>query len=132
MADDEEAIEAVNYSLTNMNDAIAAGMIVFPDREFCRKVVDGQYESRFNRALFDVLIGALANPGVRDWAINNPAEFVVGFEQTSATDSFRRAVETTTKSVTSTRTRFASFYAKVSEMTGVQLNLPAITNEIAN
>ncbi|MEQ8829172.1 MAG: DUF262 domain-containing protein [Alphaproteobacteria bacterium] len=132
MADNEEAIEAAQSRLANMNDAIAAGMDIFPDKKFCRKFVDGRYESKFNRALFDVLVGALANPIVRDWAIENPAEFVAGFEQTSATDSFRRAVETTTKSVASTRTRFASFYAKVSEMTGVQLNLPAITNEVAN
>ncbi|TLP42593.1 DUF262 domain-containing protein [Cohaesibacter sp. CAU 1516] len=132
MADNEDAVTAVTSRLTNMNDAIAAGIEVFPDKKFCRKFVDGGYESRFNRALFDVLVGALSNPEVRAWALENSAEFVAGFEQTSATDSFRRAVETTTKSVASTRTRFTSFYTKVAEMTGVQLNLPALANEVAN
>ena len=132
MADSEDAVEAVDARLTNMNQAIAAGIDIFPDKRFCRKFVDGEYERRFNRALFDVLVGALANPEVRTWALQNSEEFVSGFEQTSATDAFRRAVETTTKSVTSTHTRFASFYAKVSEITGVQLNLPAFANEVAN
>lgn len=132
MDDNEEAVAAVNSRLTNMNDAIAAGIAIFPNKKFCRKYVEGEYESRFNRALFDVLVGALANPEVRAWALGNSADFVAGFEQTSATDAFRRAVETTTKSVASTRTRFANFYAKVTEMTGVQLNLPAIANEVAN
>ncbi|KGM86638.1 hypothetical protein rosmuc_02931 [Roseovarius mucosus DSM 17069] len=132
MAENEGAIEAIKSRLSNMNDAIAAGIEIFPDKKFCRKFVDGVYESRFNRALFDVLVGALANPEVRAWARNNSAEFVNGFEQTSATNAFRRAVETTTKSVASTHTRFASFYAKVSEITGVQLNLPAIANEVTN
>lgn len=132
MTDSEDAVEVIFSRLTNMNDAIAAGISIFPEKKFCRKFVGGEYESRFNRALFDVLVGALANHKVRAWALNNSAEFVFGFEQTSATDAFRRAVETTTKSVASTHTRFSSFYAKVAEMTGVQLNLPAIANEVAN
>ncbi|MEM8751009.1 MAG: DUF262 domain-containing protein [Pseudomonadota bacterium] len=132
MADNQNAVEAVKSRLTIMNEAIAAGLTIFPDKKFCRKFVDGEYESRFNRALFDVLVGALANPEVRAWAVENSEEFVAGFEQTSGTDTFRRAVETTTKSVTSTHTRFANFYAKVAELTGVQLSLPAIANEVAN
>ena len=132
MAENEGAAENVESRLNNMNEAIAAGISIFPDRKFCRKFVDGEYESRFNRALFDVLVGALANAQVRAWSLKNSEEFVAGFEHTSATDEFRRAVETTTKSVASTRTRFASFYAKVNEMTGIQLNLPAISNEVAD
>lgn len=132
MADSEVSVEAVRLRLTNMNEAIAAGINVFPDKKFCRKYVNGMYENRFNRALFDVLVGALANSSVRAWALENPMDFVSGFEQVSATDAFRRAVETTTKSVTSTRTRFSAFYNKVAEMTGTQLSMPAIANEVTN
>ena len=131
-ADDENAIEVVRSRLDNLNESIAAGIEIFPENKFCRKFVDGEYERRFNRAIFDVLVGALANPGVRRWALNNSADFVAGFEQVSATDAFRRAVETTTKSVASTRTRFERFYAKVTELTGIQLDQPAIANEIAD
>ncbi|WP_206080258.1 DUF262 domain-containing protein [Pacificoceanicola onchidii] len=132
MAENGGVVEDVTSRLNNMNAAIDAGMSIFPDKKFCRKFVDGVYEKRFNRALFDVLVGALAKPAVREWALEKPAEFVDGFEQTSSTDAFRRAVETTTKSVTSTRTRFASFYDKVTEMSGIPLIVPAIANEAAN
>lgn len=131
-AEDSSAIERVRTRLIAMNDAIAIGIRIFPDKKFCRKFLDGEYESRFNRALFDVLVGALAHPQVREWASQNPAEFVAGFEEVSITDAFRRSVETTTKSVASTRMRFESFYSKVTQMTSVQLELPAITNEVSN
>lgn len=129
---DESAIEAVRLRLAVMDQAIAAGMQIFPEKRFCRKFVDGEYESRFNRALFDVLVGALAHQGVRNWAIKNSAEFVTGFEEVSTKDAFRRAVETTTKSVTSTRARFQHFYGKVTEMTGIKVNIPAIVDAIPN
>ena len=131
-ADDEAAKDVIGDRLAQMEQAIEVGIRIFPDKKFCRKFVDGEYESRFNRALFDVLVGALANQAVREWAENNPENFVAGFEEVSATDTFRRAVETTTKSVASTRTRFQSFYAKVAEMTGVQVIQPVIANEVAD
>lgn len=131
-SDDEESILAVSQHLLNMNAAISAGIEIFPDKKFCRKFINGKYESRFNRAIFDVLVGALANPEVRGWASKNPEEFVKGFEQVSTTDAFRRAVETTTKSVASTRKRFENFYAKVNEISGITIDQPAIANEIAN
>lgn len=132
MANDINVVGDVASRLNEMNMAIAAGIRVFPDKKFCRKFVDGEYERRFNRALFDVLVGALSNPNVRAWALDNREDFVAGFEQVSTTDAFRRSVETTTKSVASTRTRFESFYNKVTEMTGVQLNPPAISHAVPN
>ena len=131
-SDDENAVEAVRSRLANMNRAIAAGIEIFPDKKFCRKFVNGEFESRFNRALFDVLVGSLVNSDVRTWALDNPEQFVSGFKEVSTTDAFRRSVETTTKSVNSTRTRFESFYDKIHEMTSVRLKLPTIANEVTN
>ena len=130
-ADDEDAKSTVIKRLTDMNEAIQTGLKIFPDKKFCRKFVDGEYESRFNRALFDVLVGALSNPSVREYAIENPHEFISAFEAVSSTDEFRRAVETTTKSITSTRIRFENFYNKIREVSGIELKLPAIADEVA-
>lgn len=131
-AEDEDAKLSVINRLADMSEAIKAGLQIFPDKKFCRKFVGGQYESRFNRALFDVLVGALSNPSVREYAIKNPSEFVSAFEAVSSTDEFRRAVETTTKSITSTRIRFARFYNKIKEVSGIEVKLPAIADEVTN
>lgn len=130
--DDSGFADAIGIRLQQMNEAISAGLEIFPDRKFCRKFVDGEYESRFNRAIFDVVVGALANVRVREWALSAPQNFRDGFEEVSSSDKFRRAVETTTKSVGSTRTRFHLYYEKVQNLTGVNLSIPRFSNELAN
>ncbi len=128
----DAARDKINVRLSEMEKGIAAGLEVFPYKRFCRKYSNGEYENRFNRALFDVLVGALSVKGVRDWAVENKQAFVSGFQNVSDTDEFRRAVETTTKSVTATRIRFSAFYSKVRELTGIDLPLPNISNEVTN
>jgi len=128
----DAAAASVEARLNEMNAAIEVGLAIFPSKKFCRKFVDNDYESRFNRALFDVLVGALSHREVRGWALQNQQDFVTGFEEVSSTDAFRRAVETTTKSVGSTRTRFENFYSKVHQMTNIQLEMPKFSDEIAD
>lgn len=44
--------------LSLMDEAINAGLAEFGEQSFCRKYSNGTYETRFNRAVFDVLVGA--------------------------------------------------------------------------
>ena len=104
------------------------GLEIFPDRKFCRKFVDGTYEKRFNRAIFDILIYALAHPAMREWAKNNPRAFVSAFEGVSIDDDFRRSVETTTKSILSTRTRFSLFLNALQAVSDIKLEMPALSD----
>ncbi|MDC0738716.1 DUF262 domain-containing protein [Cognatishimia sp. SS12] len=131
-AEDNSQKAQILSKLEQMEAAIKVGLTIFPAKKFCRKFVSGEYESRFNRALFDVLVGALSNSGVRAWALENGEAFVEGFEAVSSSDEFRRAVETTTKSVASTRIRYENFYAKICEMTGIDLKLPKFSDELPN
>lgn len=117
---------AVLNRLAEMNKGIEAGFDIFGEKTFCRKFDGGKYETRFNRAIFDVVVGALSNSDFRKWALDNKQEMVGCFEKISGLDSFRRSVETTTKSVDATRTRFTVSYKAFEQSSGVKLSLPAI------
>ncbi len=118
---------ATSGQLEEMNFAIEAGLQIFGDGQFCRKYADGVYESRFNRAVFDVLVGSLSNTQVRQWALNDPQGLVALYENVCTNKpTFVRAVETTTKSKESTRERFGIWYAAVHEASGVAVTLPNI------
>src|SRR5690606_16943301 len=97
--------------LKEMNLAIDAGLSEFGERNFCRKFTEGTYETRFNRAVFDVLVGSLSREDIRDWATKNPTKLKSLYEHVSTNHpEFVKSVESTTKSPEATRTRFSVWY----------------------
>jgi hypothetical protein len=120
----------VNRDLDNLEDAISVGMQLFSDRTFARKYVpeEGRFEGAFNRAAFDVLAGSLSDPQVRTEALNNPVGFVSLYKDVCHNDEFRRAIETTTKSVEATRNRFDIWYTHVNQLYGSTLAVPTISD----
>ena len=113
--------------LDQMNAAINVGIVAFGPTQFCRKFVDGKFESRFNRAIFDVLVLALSNDLFRAWAEKNPVEMVDAFSKLSSENNdFIRSVETTTKSVDATRTRFKEWYGAIEKVSGIKIKMPEI------
>jgi hypothetical protein len=113
--------------LSQMNEAIDLGLQEFGDKYFCRKYSDGVYETRFNRAVFDVLVGALSHPEIRQWVTSNPGQMKLLYESVCRDrPGFVKSVETTTKSLESTRTRFTIWYSALFSSTGIQFPLPNI------
>ena len=113
--------------LNEMNLAIDCGIDIFESGKFCRKFEEGKYETRFNRAIFDVLVGSLSRPEVRDWARQHPQDFVRLYEDVSTgSPEFVRSVVTTTKSVEATARRFSIWFHAVSDATGFALEIPSI------
>lgn len=113
--------------LLHMNEAINTGISEFGEREFCRKYSGGAYENRFNRALFDVLVGALSRADVRRWTLGNSGAMKKLYEDICGQHpAFLRAVETTTKSPESTRNRFTIWYGAVENATGIRMPIPDI------
>ncbi|WP_081724576.1 DUF262 domain-containing protein [Asticcacaulis sp. YBE204] len=123
---------AVETALESMEGAIAVGIEEFGLKKFCRKIVDGNFETRFNRAIFDVLVGSMQNSGIRKFAKDHPGELLRVFTEVSSDNDFTRAVETTTKSTSATHLRFERWYKAVGQLTGIQLNIPDTQNESAN
>jgi hypothetical protein len=125
--DDPVFVARVGERLASMESGIDSGIAIFGEDRFCRKFTKGEYENRFNRALFDVLVYSLADLNFRQWAQANGPQLVFAFEQLSTDDNdFQRAIEVTTKSVESTSTRFGKWLGKCRELSGVALEMPKV------
>lgn len=125
-ADPQQETECQNL-LSQMDEAISAGLAEFGEQRFCRKYSNGMYETRFNRAVFDVLVGALSYHEVRAWVTNNPGAMTNLYESVCEQNpDFVKAVETTTKSPEATRTRFRTWYSVVNKESGAQLPIPDV------
>lgn len=113
--------------LSEMNEAINTGLHEFGDKHFCKKYSDGNYETRFNRAVFDVLIGALSNKDIRAWVEINPGIMKNLYERLCKNNhDFIKSVETTTKSPEAVRIRFGAWYHEVSQASGIVLQMPDV------
>ena len=113
--------------VSRMNSAISLGMGIFPNNTFCRKFGNGEYESRFNRALFDVLVGSLSNDQFYRYAQHDAGGVRQAFEELCQNNGeFIRSVETSTKNVEPTLTRYSAWYDKVYELSNIRINLPSI------
>lgn len=124
--DDALTNSTITSRLNEMNNAIDAGMKIFGDSRFCRKYDGSSYETRFNRAIFDVLVGALSVSQFRTWAMSHSNKIVNEYESLFQNEDFRRSVETTTKSTDATRTRFTKAYTAFTNASGIALQVPAI------
>jgi len=123
----DQKIGIFSGRLVAMNRAISLGMEIFAENTFCRKFTETGYESRFNRALFDVLAGSLCNKEFFDFAASNQQKVKEAFEALCLENSdFIRSVETSTKNVEPTLTRFSAWYDRVQAISQVQLALPII------
>jgi hypothetical protein len=107
--------------------AILTATQVFGEKKAFRKYTKGSYQSRLNRAVFDVMSYAFAEPTVRKQLKNGAksAKLRLAFEILCEDPRFRKSIESTTKSLDATKTRFHRFLAAVTKTTGqsVQFNL---------
>jgi hypothetical protein len=113
--------------LSEMNEAINVGLSEFGERNFCRKYSNGSYESRFNRAVFDVLVGSMSSHELRSWvSLNQGAIERLYRDVCTQNADFIRSVESTTKSPEATRTRFGIWYGAINSVAGIRLQMPDI------
>jgi len=110
----------VKKECKQMEAAIKTAVVVFGENEVFRKYLKNGYETRLNRAVFDVVAYAFADPAVRK-VLAQPgkaAKMKQEFEKISINSKFRNSIETTTKSLTATSTRFSLFLLAVKRVTG--------------
>ncbi len=115
-------------AVDELEKTISIGLDVFPDKTFSKKFVpekDG-FEGAFNRAIFDVLGGALANEEVQKAAKIDPGKFFHVYKSVFENSSFVRAIESTTKSITATKYRYETWYSLIKREFGIDLRLPII------
>lgn len=110
-----------------MEQAISAAYDIFGDGNACRKWNGSRYERFFNRALFDVEIGALLNSeSLREKAVTRRDSIVEAFRELCTDDSvFVRTISTTTKTIEAFQERYQRWYKKFELVIDEKLEWPA-------
>ncbi|MBJ2112341.1 DUF262 domain-containing protein [Serratia ureilytica] len=94
---------------------------IFGDNSY-RKWFAGSYEKKFNRAIFDILITTFSTSEVRAKSVGKEAMIEDAFKTLCATNyPFLSSIETTTKSLNATFTRFSTWYTAVNNIIGNEL-----------
>jgi hypothetical protein len=110
----------------DFEDAVKLAYEIFDGSPF-RKWEDGQYEPRFNRAIFDVVVYFFADRKIRNAASSQQAAVLSAFKRLCTRDSsFIRAVESTTKSKSATITRFNHWAQALTRAIGIKVAPPKI------
>jgi hypothetical protein len=115
----------IRHKAEEMEEAIKASYDIFGNNSF-RKYDGHNYESRFNRAIFDVIIYYFADDAIRKSALAKKAKVKNVYEGLSTNSAFIKSVETTTKSLDATRTRFLTWGQTLSKALGIKIILPSI------
>jgi len=108
-----------------MEEAIGAAYEVFDDDAF-RKWDGVQYENRFNKAVFDIVVYYFARERVRKRALAKKAKVKAAYQSLSRNVAFVKSLETTTKSVNATATRFRLWGDQLAKTLVMQVDLPKI------
>ena len=116
--------------VNQLEELISAGLSLFEKGTFSRKYIPEKagFEGSFNRAIFDVLGGSLANEDMRSAALNDPEKFLHLYKSMFNNTSFVRSVESTTKSITATKYRFNAWYDYLNKQYKLNIRLPLIKN----
>jgi len=115
----------IRHKAEQMEAAISTSYDIFGDNAF-RKYDGHNYETRFNRAVFDILVYYFADGATRTSALARKAKVKNAYEALSTNRAFIKSIETTTKSVDATRTRFLTWGQTLGKALGVRITLPSI------
>lgn len=100
---------------------------IFQDNAY-RKWSDGRFENRFNRSIFDIMIQSFCHREVREATRGKEALVQEEFKKLCEEDQeFVNSLTTTTKSLSSTCTRFSQWNAMLNSRFGLGLSIPMLS-----
>jgi len=115
----------IRHKAEQMEAAINASYEIFGNNAF-RKYDGRSYETRFNRAVFDIIVYYFADDGIRKAGLAKKTKVKNAYEALSTNTAFVKSIETTTKSVDATRTRFRTWGQTLSNTLSINFTLPSI------
>ncbi|MGY6551248.1 MAG: DUF262 domain-containing protein [Erythrobacter sp.] len=119
--DDRE--EVLKQQVVEMEKALEFSRVVFGEKNYLRKWNGEEFESRKNRAIFDIMLHYFSRGNVRTALAGKSSEIVDAFKKMCAENNdFRASIETTTKSIDSNRTRFNAWGAAIESISGLDLS----------
>ena len=121
----ENIVRAQGLELEN---AIQVTWELFSEDAF-RKWNGKDFERRFNRAVFDVMIYFFRDKNTQQKALDNRKAVVEGFKKLCEESApFRTSIETTTKSIGALSTRLQLWGQRLSEILDIDFPIPKIDN----
>jgi len=94
-----------------------------------RKWNGTKFESRFNRAVFDIMVFYFTDKKVAELAVDRSSEIVDGFKLIcDGNREFRASLETTFKSIKSTYMRLSVWGGLLNEL-GIHVEIPSLVND---
>lgn len=115
--------QEIRDQVTEMDNALTFTRDAFGEKHYLRKWNGQRFESRKNRAIFDIMLHYFSRPDVRAALANKSEHVVARFKDLCENnDEFRTSIETTTKSVVSNRARFNLWGDVVGELSGIDVS----------
>lgn len=104
---------------------------IFGEDMFCKYSPDKrQYEKKFNRAVFDIMVYYFSTPAIADAAKNKQEEIKKGFEQLCLNNqSFLASLSSTTKSLRANHIRFTFWGNFLKETLQQSIKIPVFEYE---
>lgn len=110
-----------------LENAIDATFVIFGEVDAFRKWDGEEYERRFNRAVFDIMVYYLSRQSVRSKALALPKQVEADFRKLCQDNiAFRRSLETTTKSLEATATRLNLWGKTLSKRLRLSIAIPEL------
>lgn len=114
----------IRETADQLNAAIDATYAIFGNNAFS-KWKNNNFDSRFNRAIFDIMVYYFSNPEIRDIALTKPNEIQTEFKTLCDTNiDFLNSFETSTKNVQPTNTRFSTWGICLARICGIRIDIP--------
>ncbi|MCC5613034.1 DUF262 domain-containing protein [Nostoc sp. CHAB 5834] len=121
-ADWESVCEKVNFQVNSMNEALAFSRSVFSEVHYLRKWNGEAFETKKNRAVFDIMLHYFARADIRTALADSGPQLKARFVELCNREDFRNSLETTTKSMDANRVRFNLWGEAISSLSGINLD----------
>ncbi len=106
-----------------LNEAIDCIYDIWGDNAF-RKCKGKSYQSRFNRAVFDIMVYYFSDPDIRDLALPHSAAIEERFRNLCDNDTeFLNSFEISTKNIQSMRKRYSTWGNALQDIIGANANI---------
>jgi hypothetical protein len=121
---------SIRAQLSDLNSAFTTTFEIFGVESAFRKWDGKTYERRANRAVYDIMTHYFSDPVVAGAALKKKAGVKSDFQQLCDQNiDFKRSLETTTKSLDATVTRFGEWAKVLQRRLGQHLPVPKLHNK---
>lgn len=121
--------ESITLDSTRLENAINVVLEIFGEKSAFSKWTGQSYQNNFNRAIFDIMVYYFSEIEIGEFARQHSQEIKQAFQNLCVNNrDFLSAIETTTKSIENTYTRFNLWGEALASIMGIKINVPIIVN----